>query len=495
MNAVAYCRFSSFHQRDESIDAQLRAIKEYCKRKGYNLVNSYEDRAMSGTTDKRPSFLQMISDSAKGLFDIVIVHKLDRFARNRYDSAIYKHKLRENGVHVESVLEQLDGSPESVLLESAIEGISEYYSRNLARETMKGLKENALKCKHNGGYPPFGYDVDPETKKYIINEFEATGVNYIFSSYLEGKSYSVINTWLNSHGYITKRNKPFGKTSLHEILKNDKYIGIYTFNRCSRKHKGKYNSRIQKAEEEIIRIEGGIPQIIENDVWGKVQQRIKSRQQTGRNPKSNEYLLTGKIFCECSSSMHSHTNGIYRYYICNTHSKDKTACINKGIRADELELEVLKTIQDRIFRPDRIEYLVNDAHEYYKKHYDEITTEQKLIESKLEETNEKIENLIDLVSDGIKVSNIKKRLESLDEVKTTLETELVKAQIKSNAEIITKDNLRDYLNSYKGTDITNISLEEKKHIVSTFLHKLKIHQSHACDIEINVYISGCGGRI
>lgn len=151
--AAAYTRFSSDNQRDESIDAQVRAIEIYCKQKGFELIKVYADRAKSATSDKRPEFLQMIEDSDKGIFDVLIVHKLDRFSRDKYDSAKYKRKLKKNGVQLLSVTENLDGSPESVILESLLEGMAEYYSKNLAREVMKGLKETAYHCKHTGGLP------------------------------------------------------------------------------------------------------------------------------------------------------------------------------------------------------------------------------------------------------------------------------------------------------------------------------------------------------
>ena len=186
-NKVAlYARFSSDNQRAESIDAQLRAMRNYCKDHNYIITETYTDEAKSATTDRRPAFQQMIADSSKKTFDIVLVHKLDRFARNRYDSAVYKRELRKNGVIVCSVLENLDNSPESIMMESVLEGMSEYYSQNLAREVMKGMRETALQCKHTGGKPPLGYDVDEDTKKLIINPYEAETVKLIFDMYSKG---------------------------------------------------------------------------------------------------------------------------------------------------------------------------------------------------------------------------------------------------------------------------------------------------------------------
>jgi Site-specific recombinases, DNA invertase Pin homologs len=134
IKAAIYARYSSDNQREESITAQVRACTEYCQKKGYAIVKTYADEARSALTDNRPEFQQMVSDARAGLFDVLVIHKLDRFARNRYDSAFYKRELRRAGVRLESVLEHLDDSPESVLLESLLEGLAEYYSKNLGRK-------------------------------------------------------------------------------------------------------------------------------------------------------------------------------------------------------------------------------------------------------------------------------------------------------------------------------------------------------------------------
>jgi len=156
--AVLYARFSSDNQREESIDAQLRAMRDYCQRSGVVVTREYCDRARSATTDDRPEFLSMIADSKQRDFDFVVVHKLDRFSRNRYDSAYYKRELKKNGIVLLSVLEQVDDSPESIILESVLEGMSEYFSKNLAREVMKGMRESAMKCQAVGGRPLYGYN-------------------------------------------------------------------------------------------------------------------------------------------------------------------------------------------------------------------------------------------------------------------------------------------------------------------------------------------------
>lgn len=218
--AVVYARYSSNNQREESITAQLRACHDYAKSKGLIVIQEYCDSARTGTNDDRPAFQQMITDSENHSFRFVIVHKLDRFSRNSYDSAIYRRKLQQNGCSVLSALEHTDDSPESGIMESLLTGMAEYYSRNLAREVEKGKKETALQCKHNGGCPPLGYDVDKETKKYTINEFEAKIVKEIFQLYADGNGYKFILQHLNSMGYKTKAGNAFALGSLNNILKN-----------------------------------------------------------------------------------------------------------------------------------------------------------------------------------------------------------------------------------------------------------------------------------
>ncbi len=274
LRAAIYARFSSDNQRDESIDAQIRAIEEYAKRNNIDIVKVYSDRAKSATTDKRPDFQQMVDDSALGLFDLVIVHKLDRFSRDKHDSVHYKRKLRKNNVKVISVLEHLDDSPESGILESVLEGMAEYYSKNLAREVMKGMRENAYQCKHTGGTPPLGYDVDPTTQKYVINPYEAEAVKLIFELYLEGQGYKNIINELNARSYKTKKGNPFGKNSIHDLLVNEKYSGTYVFNRASSKNwDGKRNNHGSKNNDDMIRIPGGIPAIVSIDAFENVQKR------------------------------------------------------------------------------------------------------------------------------------------------------------------------------------------------------------------------------
>ena len=161
MNGVIYARYSSDNQREESIEGQLRECNDFAKRNDITIIDSYIDRAFSATTDKRPAFQKMIKDSAKNMFDVIIVQKLDRFARNRYDSARYKAQLRKNGVKVISANENISEGSEGIILESVLEGMAEYYSADLSEKVIRGLTENAIKCKFNSDPITFGFNFEP----------------------------------------------------------------------------------------------------------------------------------------------------------------------------------------------------------------------------------------------------------------------------------------------------------------------------------------------
>ena len=226
LNAVIYARYSSDRQTEQSIEGQLRECYAFAKANDIAVIDTYIDRAISGKTDNRPAFQKMIEDSAKRQFQAVIVYRLDRFTRNRYDSAIYKARLKKNGVKVLSAMENLNGSPESIIMESLLEGMAEYYSVELSQKITRGMRENALKGKALGGQRVLGYKVNSDCY-FEIDETTAPVVVDIFKLYSSGKTVKEICDILNARGVKTARGGAFNKNSLHTILTNKKYIGIY----------------------------------------------------------------------------------------------------------------------------------------------------------------------------------------------------------------------------------------------------------------------------
>lgn len=277
MKAVIYARFSSDRQREESIEGQLRECKEYAERNDITILGSYIDRALSAKTDNRPDFQRMIKDSAKGLFDVVLVWKLDRFARNRYDSAHYKSVLKKNGVKVVSAKEAIAEDSTGILLESLLEGYAEFYSVELSEKIHRGQKENALKGLNNGGGIPLGYVLGND-KRLQIDPLTAPLVVEIFTRYSEGETVRSIVESFNERGLRTRRNKPYSMNSFNRILKNRKYIGEYHY--------------------QDVTISGGVPAIVPQELFDRVQIKMEKNKRAPATSKAEEsYLLTTKLFC------------------------------------------------------------------------------------------------------------------------------------------------------------------------------------------------------
>ena len=264
MKAVIYARYSSDNQREESIEGQIRECTDYARYNDMTIVGTYIDRAMTAKSDNRPNFQKMVKDSSKKLFDVVIVWKLDRFARNRYDSAIYKSKLKKNGVRVVSAKESISAGAEGIILESVLEGYAEYYSVDLAEKVNRGMTENALKCLNNGSVVPMGYIVDDE-QHLQLDEAKVPFVVEIFNRFADGDSIKNILTDMNNrsvgiriHGKKSKTKKavdrPLNYNIIRRMLSNRKYIGEYKF-------------------KDVV-VPNGVPKIIDEEVFEKVQSRL-----------------------------------------------------------------------------------------------------------------------------------------------------------------------------------------------------------------------------
>ena len=311
MRAAIYARFSSEGQREESIAAQIRACLDYAEKKDCQVVEKYIDRALSGKSDKRPEFQRMMEDSKNRKFDILLVHKYDRFSRNRYDHAVYGKELEDNGIDLVAVAEDFGTGKEASLMQGILQSLSQYYIENLSEEIRKGHKENALKAVHNGGYAPFGYYIVDQ--KYYINELEASYVRRMYEACINKTGYKELVQEMNNAGIRGRRGKAIKYSSIYEILRNEKYAGTYTYKLQEGKKK--------RDKTTAIRIENALPSIIDKKEWEEVQKIMDARKNNGRTAKK-EYLLSGKVLCgECGASMYAYSptkNGnTYSYYQCS----------------------------------------------------------------------------------------------------------------------------------------------------------------------------------
>lgn len=446
--AVIYTRYSSDNQREESIQAQVRACEDYARQHGLAVLRVYTDEARSATSDDRPGFLELFSDIKRGLLrtDYLLVHKFDRFARNRFDSAIYKRELKRKSIRLVSVTQPLDDSPESAILESVLEGMDEYYSKNLARETMKGLRENAFQAKFNGGTPPLGYDV--VDGQYVVNESEAAVIRLIFDMFIEGYGYIAILDKLNSLGYRTKRGGAFGKNGIYELLRNAKYAGIYVFNRAPQRVEGKRNWRARKREEDIITIPNALPAIISEERYKVVQATMDRRKQPRQN-KESLYLLTGKLTCGvCGSAVVGNSTrrtpgaAPSRFYECNRKLR-KRDCLSHRVSKHFAEKYVLDQI-DALLTPDSIESMAKYIMAALNAKRSTAEDAAKKARAELVEVDRKIANLVRALEDGaIDYAMLGPRLKELKNQKLSLESHL--DAIKSPLYSVTQERVREYL--------------------------------------------------
>lgn len=482
---AAYARFSSDNQREESIDAQLRAVREYCQRKDYVLIETYVDEAESAMTDDRPSFLRMIDDAADAAWTVVLVHKLDRFSRNRYDSAIYKRKLKEYGIRVESVLEHLDDSPESVILESVLEGMAEYYSLNLGREVKKGHHENALKCMHNGGPPPYGFTVNADGT-YGINEYEAEAIRKLYEMVTQGYTLQQIADALTVQGYYTRDGKPFGITALSRMAHNEKYKGVYLFNLRKEVKRNGRRLQIPNPESEIIRIDGGMPAIVTPEIFEEVQRILRRRSRMGDkvSRRAKEiYLLQGIFYCgNCGSSMVGIRRTDHRYnktrvvYECGGRRKGRTVCKLRAIDRDYVEGIVIDYVEQNILSDEAMQRVKDKILDAIREMEHTIPTSLNALTKELKETNTAQSKIIDAIASGIDIPSVKDRLMELEDKKNSLTARIEELQ----AQQLVADSMRDARLDAHLAEYRNIRTQPRarqKEILHKFVNKVTIYDN------------------
>jgi len=392
MKAVIYARYSSERQTEQSIEGQLRECKEFAEAEGITIINSYIDRAISGKTDNSPAFQQMIADSASHKFSAIIVYKLDRFARNRYDSAMYKAKLKKNGVRVLSAKEHITDSPEGIIMEGLLEAMNEYYSAELSQKIRRGMRENVVKGKTTGGGVALGYKIGVD-KCLEVDADTAPIVQKIFDMYASGSSYVDIINELNNAGYKTSRGNAYNKSSIQRILKNRKYIGEYVV------------KNIAEMSE--------CPAIISRDLFNTVQTRLSEATHKQKHRNKHDYVLTGKLQCAtCGKPVTgtagtSKTGNRYYYYKC------ANRCTS--ITQEKLENKVLDMLIGYL-TPKKINQISKAAYECYKKERSN-NIEQEALKKQISAIEKKINNIINAIMNGTASNALQSALKGLEEDK------------------------------------------------------------------------------
>jgi DNA invertase Pin-like site-specific DNA recombinase len=449
VNIVIYARYSSHSQSEQSIEGQLTTCYEYARANGHAIIAEYIDRAQSGTTDSRVEFQKMIADSDKHIFEAVLVYQLDRFARNHYDSAINKAKLKKNGVRVISARENISQDASGILVEGVLESMAEYYSAELSQKIRRGMNINAEKCLSNGSNPGLGYTVDAE-RQFHIDPERAAIVRNIFEMYASGKTVTEIVKHLNAKQVKTSLKKDFNKNSLHRLLRNRRYIGYF----------------IYKDTE----IPDGMPQIVESELFERVQRILdKNKKASARTRGKEEYLLTTKLFCGyCREMMTgyggtSKSGAMHRYYSCNNAKKKKCAkkIVKKHLIEDRVVLKCRELLTDSNI--ERIALSVSAACEA-----DYDSSAVKRLRAPLKEADSAIENLWKALEQGQSVEMITERIKKREQEKKDIQTQLA---IEMNRQIVfTAPQIRSFLHSLKKGNVNDEN--NRKGIINIFLRAI-----------------------
>ena len=457
--AVVYARFSSHSQGEQSIEGQLSEAYKYATAHGYTIVHEYVDRAKSGRSDNREQFQQMLKDTAKKQFDVIILWKVDRFGRNREEITLNKYKCKKNGVRVEYVAETIPNTPEGVILESVLEGFAEYYSLQLSQNIRRGQAESAEKCQSTGGNRPMGYLTGPD-KRFILDPDTAPTVKMIFDMYAAGSTVTEIITHLNSLGLRNRRGKAFTNNSLYAVLKNEKYTGVYLY-------KDK-------------RIEGGMPRIVDDDTFWKVQEMLKVNKRAPAHKWSKaEYLLTDKLFCgKCGSGMigesgTSKTGAKHNYYSCSKKKRFRE-CDKKSIRQAVVEELVINATIDLLKDDELLEFLVENTWQYYQAQ-DESQEELNALHRELDQTEKAISNLITAIEAGIFNEATKKRMAELEAQQKDLLAAIADREIAKGFHV-TREFVDFFFRQFRDKDYTD--REMQKQLISTFVNSVFLYDDH-----------------
>ena len=452
MTAVIYARYSSDNQREESIEGQIRECTAYAEKNGITVIKHYIDRAFSAKTDNRPEFQQMIKDSGKKLFDVVLVWKFDRFARNRFDSANYKMILKKNGVHLISVMEPIAEGSQGILVETLLEGMAEYYSAELSEKVIRGQTENALKGKCTGGTGTIGYKIDDD-KFYHLDPLTAPLVLEAFQRYDNGDKMVEIVNFLNDKGVRNMLGGKMTHSSVNTMLKNRRYIGELSF-------------------RDIV-VPDAIPVIVPKDLFDRVQKRLdKNKRAPACGKADEEYLLTTKLLCgKCGALMFgesgtSATGRTYYYYKC-ANVKRRKGCNKKTVQKDWLEdlvvRETMKLIQDDAMI-DKIVQLVMDVQ-------NQENTTIPLLEKQLREVNKKLDNLMKAIEDGLYTRTTKERLEALEIQKDELTVKIADEKLKKPS--FNEDFIRFWLMKFRKFDISQ--KKQRKALIEIFINAIFLY--------------------
>ena len=465
---VLYGRYSSHNQKDISVEQQFEKGYELAAEYGIRIIDTYADRAVSGRTDKRRDFQRMMTDAAKGKFRYVIAWKSNRMGRNMLEALINEARLQDLGVRVLYVEEDFDDTAAGRFAARSMMNVNQFYSENMAEDIKRGLYDNAANCMVANGHLPYGYKAD-ETLHYAIDEPKAAVIREIFTRVSCGEAFVDIMASLNVRGIKTSYGRPWGRSSFQKILSNERYRGIYIYG--------------------DVRKEGGIPRIISDELYFKVQEVITTKKNPqGRHRVNGDYLLTGKLFCgHCKSPMTGvsgtgRSGNLHYYYVCQKRRTEKT-CDKKNVRRDEIELQVAQAIKDYALKDDVIEWIADSTVAYNERK--EAESKVGILEDQLAGTEHGIKNIMSAIEQGIITETTKSRLVELESERATIKANIAAAR----ADIVTvsRDDIISGLEMFRDGDVHDKKYQA--HLFDTFLVAV-----YAYDDDLRLVFSFSGNK-
>ena len=453
---VLYGRYSSHNQKDISVEQQFEKGYELAAEYGIRIIDTYADRAVSGRTDKRRDFQRMMTDAAKGKFRYVIAWKSNRMGRNMLEALINEARLQDLGVRVLYVEEDFDDTAAGRFAARSMMNVNQFYSENMAEDIKRGLYDNAANCMVANGHLPYGYKAD-ETLHYAIDEPKAAVIREIFTRVSCGEAFVDIMASLNTRGIKTSYGRPWGRSSFQKILSNERYRGIYIYG--------------------DVRKEGGIPRIISDELYFKVQEVITTKKNPqGRHRVNGDYLLTGKLFCgHCKSPMTgisgtSRSGNLHYYYVCQKRRTEKT-CEKKNLRRDDIELQVAKAIKRRTLDDDTINWIADSVVEYSQ--HQESASGIGLLEDQLKDTQRSIKNLMAAIEQGIITPTTKARLMELEKEQSDIDRKITMA--KADVIPVNRDQLVGWLKKLQAGDVHDKKYQAE--LFDTFLIAVYVYDN------------------
>lgn len=464
INAVVYARYSCSGQREESIEGQIKVNQKFANDNNINIIDYYSDEAKTGTNDNRYYLQKLLKEAKNNKFEAVIVYALDRFGRGTLQSLLNENKLNEAGVLLLSATEPNDFSPAGVLSRQNIMAFAQYFSSELSVKVKRGREVNASKGLTNGELPPFGYKI--QDKHFVIDEAQAPYVVKIFEMYANGKRIIDIVDYLNNNGVKTSRGNSFTKNSLHTILHNEKYIGVFEYDK--------------------VRLENHIPRILSDELFEKVARMMKrNKKYAAKNKAKADYLLTTKLFCGNCKSLMTGSSGtskhgkLYYYYYCNHSNNSK--CKN-GIRKEKIEDIVIKHCV-KLLTDENINKIANEISKIGKKH--EAASATAMLKKKLRETQKEKDNIMSLISrteDEETQNDFLKKYEELKKLEKQLKDQIAVEQAREIS--FSKDNILSFLKQFQNGNINDSKYRHA--LVDIFVNSVYLYNDEQVVMVFNI---------